>query len=832
MSDWMGMPVPFPRLRRLREDTMSRRLAVIGGLSAVAFVAPILDIYGKNPEVFVANRTSRPEIFFFGIGMALVVPLVSWAALAVARGFGGRAPDVAYRSIVIVLSLASGLVISRQTLPDDTIAAVLVALVAAGLMYWLVRNVDVLFVVASLALPVILVMFLSTSATARLIWEEAEESPVGADVGIPAHIVMLQLDEMPLASIMDTDGTVNERLFPNFARMAEEGTWYRNALSDSIATTQSVPAILTGLRGGDDKSPSHVDHPDNLFTLLGDSYEMHVIEWIADLCPEETCPDYAGRTPARFTSLLADVGVVYGHLTLPGETRESLLPSIDNAWKGFLGQADTPSGADVEIEGLAVPPGPERQDWIDWVQRLINGIDAGMQPTLSYAHLRAPHVPWEINPSGTHYERPEEYTEVSGVEGDGRWGSDPDPALVGLQRHLYQVGFLDRMLGRMLDHLEETGTWNDTMVIVVADHGASFVPGEHRRWPYADNRDDLYRVPLFIKYPGQTSGETVDLPAFGIDVLPTIVDALDIDTDWSFDGVSLLTLDIERPHDPIRWCCNGEGASTDLDVLFSQVERNHRWIPDQTSWAGVASVGDNADMVGRSTTEISIASDEDFRWSLDLGSALREVDRSTGEIQTLVTGRIEAETLPESDELLIVVNDIVAGVAHLARDGATTGAVMGLIGEEFVEEGDNNVDLLLPDGHGGWVAGANEDITLQLMDDEGRLIDLGVEGSRRIQVDSVEATDAGWEVTGWAADVEEKVTPDMIHVFAGDRLLVSGPPNVENDNVVRWFESERLLESGFEFEIDADLVPEETDRFLVVAEFGDGAVADPASLPR
>ena len=44
-----------------------------------------------------------------------------------------------------------------------------------------------------------------------------------------------------------------------------EGTWYRNAFSDSIATTQSVPAILTGKLGEKGLSPSSVDHPENLF---------------------------------------------------------------------------------------------------------------------------------------------------------------------------------------------------------------------------------------------------------------------------------------------------------------------------------------------------------------------------------------------------------------------------------------------------------------------------------------------------------------------------------------------------------------------------------------
>ncbi len=808
--------------------TIWRRVAVVTGLSAVAFVAPLLDLYGKNPEVFVANRTSGTEIVLFGVGVALLVPLIAWGVLAVANLLGGRAPDLAYAGLVAVLALGAGFVISRQVFSDQTVLAVVLGLVVAGVVYWLVRSIDLIFVIAAVAVPVLLVMFLGTSATAKLVWEEPEVVEGAAHIGSPSQIVMLQLDEMPLASIMDTDGTINETLFPGFARLADEGTWYRNALSISIATTQSVPAILTGVKGEKDQSPSYVDHPDNLFTLVGDSYDMHVIEWVAEMCPEDTCPEYAGRSPARFSNLLRDVGVVYGHLTLPGSTRESL-PSIDNSWKGFLGQEDTPSGEGVAIDGLPVPRDGVRADWVDWVQRLINGIDGGTEPTLSYAHLQAPHVPWVLNPSGTQYQRPEQYTEVEGVDGDGRWVDEPAPALLGFQRHLYQVGFLDRMITRLMDHLDDTATWDDTMVILIADHGASFVPGEHRRWPYEDNRDDLYRVPMFIKYPGQQEGETVDLPAFGIDVLPTIVDALDIDTDWQFDGESLLELDEERAHEPLRWCCNGEGVSTDLSILYGQVRRNHTWIPDQTSWTGIAAIGEDGALVGSQVTDIDVTEDDAFEWSLDLGADLDDVDRATGIVQTVLTGRVEGVEDTEA-VVLFTVNDVVAGVGTLSKDSATGGTVTGLLAEDLVPDGQNEVGVLLSDGNGGWRAGTHEDLSVELVTEDGRVIELGSEGSIRLQVDSATLVDGVWQIEGWAADTVRKLTPETIYVFAGDELLYTGAPNVDNANVVRWFESEDLLRSGFEIAIPADELAQGVTRLTVVAEFEDTAVADSASL--
>ena len=65
-------------------------------------------------------------------------------------------------------------------------------------------------------------------------------------VGDPAPIVILSMDEFPVASLLRADGTINAERFPNFARLAEASTWYRNATSVAPLTQQSVPAMLTG----------------------------------------------------------------------------------------------------------------------------------------------------------------------------------------------------------------------------------------------------------------------------------------------------------------------------------------------------------------------------------------------------------------------------------------------------------------------------------------------------------------------------------------------------------------------------------------------------------
>ncbi|MDH5373634.1 MAG: hypothetical protein OEX97_11880, partial [Acidimicrobiia bacterium] len=126
--------------------------------------------------------------------------------------------------------------------------------------------------------------------------------------------------------------------------------------------------------------------------------------------------------------------------------------------------------------------------------------------------------------------------------------------------------------------------------------------------------------------------------------------------------------------------------------------------------------------------------------------------------------------------------------------------------------------------------GSAADVAISYVADDGHLLELNDEGKKRLQIDRVTTTETGWTIVGWSADIGEKVPPDRIYVFAGEELVAVGPPNVDNANVVTWFDSDDLLRSGFSFEVDAELVPEGIKHLMVVAEFGDYAIADPASL--
>ena len=138
------------------------------------------------------------------------------------------------------------------------------------------------------------VAFVAFSPASDLIWHPGAADVQAATAADPAPIVFLSLDEFPLASLLRPDGTINEARFPNFARLAESSTWYRDATAMAQTTELSVPAILTGRFPDPEDLPTARDHPRSLFTLVEGQYDERVEEQVTDVCPTSICASEAG----------------------------------------------------------------------------------------------------------------------------------------------------------------------------------------------------------------------------------------------------------------------------------------------------------------------------------------------------------------------------------------------------------------------------------------------------------------------------------------------------------------------------------------------------------
>lgn len=834
----MSTVAPRPAPERSHRPLLGR-LLTLWGLLGIGLIQPILDLYGNNPEVFIAGRAGAGRILFFVAVVTFGPLLVCAVILLVAARLGGNAGALfAYRVLLFVTGFVAATAVVLQVLPDSNLATPIALLITAGLV-WAEATVDWartwlrLLALVAVAAPA---LFLGLSDAAELVWQPEAVADTSVTVSNRSPVVMLVFDELPVSSLMTMDGAINADLFPNFARLAAGSHWFENAQSNSIATTSSIPILLTG-RLAEGARPTSRDHPLSLFTMLGDTYAMDVHETITSLCPNSVCAG-EGRVaspaaPDRLgtSAMLVDASIVWGHLTQPPWVRNRL-PAIDGQWGGFTG---APGGGDPAVSDLPLAPPGQRLTWIDRMLTAAESLEGASPNTLQYTHVLAPHIPWQANPSGTQYQRPEQLgSSVLGVE-NGYWVEDRSRATQGLQRHLFQLGLVDRLLGGIIDSLEESGIWDDGIIVVTADHGGSFVPGDHRRWVTPTNLDALYRVPLFIRIPGQTAGEVHVENAYAEDVLPTIVDLLDIDLgpEWEFAGMSLFDpeLPASRPHEYDHFTGHREALGGAVDSLAAEVAWIHTLIPDQTSWAGVAAAGPHAHLVGATTATLDPVAVDGVIAEFDQADGYAQLDPSRGIVPTVLTGRVGIPDAIETTDVLVAVNGRVWGAGFLVRAGGVTATINALVPEEAYRPGANEVVLLISDGGGGWIAAGDGSVApLVLRDADGDALAVAPATSQRVVIDKSIINGDQLQVRGWSADISEKVVPSEILVFFGDRLAFHGPPNLSRSDVPQWFDSEDLAMSGFDIAIPTAEIPDGIDRVTVVARFGDVAVAEHGTI--
>lgn len=698
-----------------------RRAAAVIALWGLAVAQPVLDLFGRNPEYFVVNGITGVELVLFGLLVVVSGPLVllglEWVADRIDRRLGLGVHVV----VLGVLALAFWAALLNQFDLDDTAVVVGVALWLAVAVVLLERRAAWFRTgLTYLAFAPILffVAFVGFSESSTVLRQGAEDVEPGV-VTRPAPVVVLSLDELPLASLLRPDGTINAERFPNVARLAAASTWYRDATSVAATTTSSVPATLTGRLPEGQQSPDYRDHPRSLFTLLGDAYDQHAVEQVTDLCPPELCPEEEGDSQVELRRSLSDVAAVYGHLVLPVAWRDRL-PVVDRSWGGFLATADTGEPAGVASIPGAAEPGvtvvaqddgvagadpdcPKIELWCApaLLEEFIADIEGGgTRPVLHMAHVTTPHLPWIVSTTGRQY-APRRLT-MDGVDTVGAWVPDVVPVRQGFQRHLLQAGNLDRLLGRLIDRLEAEGLWEDALVVVVADHGISFTPGTMLRVPEFDTLHEIYNVPLFVKAPGQTEGSVSDVNALTVDVLPTIVDLLGIETDWEFDGTSLRAPGPRRIDKPIFY----EDIEGTVPVGFAGVlevaARNAQYLPYGEDWLAVAAVGSYGDLVGGPVDGLDRSGDLVATAAVAQSATLADWDPDAPVLAPLLLdGRLTIPSgAPPPPEVLVAVDGRVAGVGVGMLPDGDGYRFRALIAEELLRAGANRVQLLVPSGAG------------------------------------------------------------------------------------------------------------------------------------
>lgn len=189
--------------------------------------------------------------------------------------------------------------------------------------------------------------------------------------------------------------------------------------------------------------------------------------------------------------------------------------------------------------------------WIakDWyikdtvtVDTLLNyfGNNEVSEPFLVTIHFYDPHSPYQPpSPYDTYF------TSSGTIGGYDDWPIDTDlwndPYLIAHLEALYdsEIRCADSQLSRLFQSMREMGLMDNTLVILVADHGEEFM--EHGDTGHANNLyQQTIHIPLILSGPGIEPGSVILLNAGQFDVLPTVLAYLDIPVPNHVEGINLL----------------------------------------------------------------------------------------------------------------------------------------------------------------------------------------------------------------------------------------------------------------------------------------------------
>lgn len=664
-----------------------RPALVLFGIASLAITQPVLDLLGRNPEFFVAGRYDATQIIWTALVIAVTPGLIAAAIVGICWLIHPSAGAVAYSGALAVLVGLFGLVLLRSAGIDGLwpLAAGCAALAIAVVHLERTRRpVRTFLTYLSVGNLVFLGMFLVGSPTAGLVSGGTELSR--GSVSIPpldGPVVVVILDEFPVTTLMREDGTLNDARFPNFARLAESSTWFRNASSLSPMTHISVPSILTGRLPEGDTLPTYHDHDRNLLTLFGERHPVTRYEIVTNMCPPSIC-DPPPRGSLR--QALEDSAVVYGHRVLPRELRQDL-PSIDHSWGDFGDDTATPTATAAEpgtTTTTTMGDAFERWHRIGKQDRSAPGqsrimdemtalIDA--EPSVNLIHVALPHFPWVLSPWGDR---------LMGIPRFTHDPTDPGYELAASQRyavHSMQAGAADASVGRLVDHLQETGAWDNALVVVTSDHGLGLLPPDIGRTRTERNTEELLRVPLFIKAPHQDRPEIDDQPALTIDVLPTIIDLLGGRTDWELDGHSLVD-GSEPTVDPV--------VEPDLRPALEIAARHMADTPHGDGWFGLAAVGEHGHLVGRDVNDVAVGAASSLSWRLDAADVLDSLPTDDGRVPRVLAGTVTTPDGGRPPDLVVAINGTLAGVVGAYKEADDGWRFTGFMGPAF-RDGANEV---------------------------------------------------------------------------------------------------------------------------------------------
>jgi hypothetical protein len=643
-----------------------RGLTELFVLTGFVITQPVLEVTGKSPDFFLFLRADRLDIVALVLGVMLLPALGIWAGEILVGLINGRIQRHVHLAAVVGMFMLLAVEVAKKITDvrrTPLLAIAVVSGLVGGVVYartsWLRLWLRYL-TPAPVVFALVFLLFSPTSALVRPAPAEASASRATTpNGGQHPPLVVILFDEFPLKSLLDSRGRIDKRVYPNFARLAGQSTWYRNATGVAGYTPWAMPAMLTSRYPAKVKAPSYTEYPDNMLTLFGRYYDLQAYETISQLCPPSQCPPTAGNLDrVGLRAVLADSARVFRQIVQPDDAIFDPAFFADQAGPGAaptLRSREEAAAVQFRFNRLDSNQPSRFNDF-------LAGLKNTGRPRMHFLHLLLPHQPWRYQPTGNEYN-----FKTVGMY----FKSDETPAPVvelDHERHLLQLAYTDRLVGQVIDKLKAQGMWDKSLVVMGADHGQGWVPGEQRRILDRTNASDLMWVPMIIKAPGQDKAVVDDRNWEQVDLLPTVADLAGIQVPWRMEGASQTGKPTRTRTEKWWYDVPGrrkvrDGPSNWRIVLQGDTD-TVVWGSDGVR--GLYRFGAFADLVYRDPGSVGpIAVERRVTAVLDDYLSYETIGPHSGTVPALVSGKLTSPLALAADTVLVAVNGKLAGGSRL-----------------------------------------------------------------------------------------------------------------------------------------------------------------------
>ena len=201
--------------------------------------------------------------------------------------------------------------------------------------------------------------------------------------------------------------------------------------------------------------------------------------------------------------------------------------------------------------GLRMRPARLYSPAAEVTDSLCQWLDRVERPFFAWAHYMDVHWPYHLEETLVHpKEIAQAWNDLAEMHGRSNLQGpfDRNKPLTAAERDhfvdLYErsLQYLDGQIGRLFDRIQNSGHANDTVVILVADHGEEFL--DHGRWGHWESNlfDEILRVPLIMWIPNGPHGQVIRQQVRLLDLMPTILDICGCPVSNGLMGTSMVSL--------------------------------------------------------------------------------------------------------------------------------------------------------------------------------------------------------------------------------------------------------------------------------------------------